>query len=205
MDNQLIKHLQDKYISFLTTEKGIKLLKIAIDIITEWNIKKTNCIITTNNIKLHFLNDKIKNNIHKITIIPIGLNNMCHITSILLSDNINIFHQLGYNIFSCPCGKLIFFELHTVNMYKNKYYDFTKDFNNEKQKYFLPFNNSPVNSNILTKNSVAHIFSFLKFFSNKPILINKGCKCNIKNISKNIIIMTEDEFLKHLENINLKL
>jgi len=53
MDNELIKQLQDKYISFLTTEKGINLLKIAIDIIKEWNIKKANCLI--NYFHIYFL------------------------------------------------------------------------------------------------------------------------------------------------------
>jgi hypothetical protein len=192
MNTELINHLKDTYKTFLFTEEGRELLSIAINQKREWNdIKKRNITTTsTDGVKLKFINKIFHTKIHKVDIIPIGLNNVCHRNAeFFCDDDLEITKKIGYNITACPCGKCVSFELHSVNKYKNKLYDFTKDFNDETNKYFME-----LDTNI-------DIYEFITIFGREKdfIKINKGCRCPInwgKKYQK-----TDEEFIEIINNI----
>ena len=82
----------------------------------------------------------------KIPITPIGLPSLCWQNS----RNTAIFDekykvQGGHEIMACPCGGRVNLVPHCVNYTiqngKRKYYDFTRDYNDETYKYFLPDEN----------------------------------------------------------------
>jgi len=78
-----------------------------------------------------------------LTIQGIGLNNMCHNNAKYFCDlNPQFTTALGYNVCSCRCGGLMTFEIHTVvkDSRTGKYWDITKDYNKEEQKWFVPLN-----------------------------------------------------------------
>jgi hypothetical protein len=158
----------------------------------EWNVNKKRNIPTTSTdgVKLKFINKIFHTKIHKLDIIPIGLNNNCHRNAeFFCDDDLEITTKLGYNITACPCGKCVSFELHSVNKYKNKLYDFTRDFNDETSKYFME-----LDTNI-------DIYGFITIFGKEKefIKINKGCICPIKWGKK--FQKTDEEFIEIINNI----
>jgi hypothetical protein len=79
----------------------------------------------------------------KIKINPIGWNNLCYQNSLYTCEYDPDYDlEVGYNITACPCGGLINGEPHFVNSKivngKKVYYDFTKDFDGEDHKLFVP-------------------------------------------------------------------
>lgn len=189
MNTELINQLKDTYKQFLFTADGKKLISIAINLKREWKNKKKDIQSSTDGVKLKFINKKLHNKIYKVDIIPIGLNNMCHHTAELLcNDELEITKKIGYNITACPCGKYLSFELHSVNKYQNKLYDFTRDFNDETSKYFME-----LDTNI-------DIYAFIDIFGKEPIMINKGCNCNISWTGEKYL-KTEEQLIQHINNI----
>ena len=75
---------------------------------------------------------------------------------------------VGFNLFSCRCGKNMAFEFHSVNKKDGVLYDFTKDFNDSIEKYFLE---------IHTDNTAMEVLRLL--MDKTDFYINKGCRCNI--------------------------
>jgi hypothetical protein len=91
----------------------------------------------TKNVDLNHLGNELKSKIELLDITPIGLNHLCHNNANLFNDKIEGMSMVfGFNITACQCSKRMAFEIHSVNKYNGKLYDFTKDFNAEIKQYF---------------------------------------------------------------------
>jgi len=126
------------------------------------------------------------NPIQLLDIIPIGGKCLCHNNAEDAKDIMNQLTPLtglsfrearGYNLMSCPCGKSLFGEIHSV-IYcneRNAYFDVTEDMFNEEKKWFVEVPE-------LTKNYVIRATG-----GNIPrrydmIVNNEGCrKCDLRN------------------------
>jgi len=65
---------------------------------------------------------------------------MCFHNSHFLEEHAGWKRKGGYTVTACPCGAHMTFEAHSVNMTpQSRLVDWTKDFNGEKQKWFIPF------------------------------------------------------------------
>lgn len=193
MNSNLIEELKIKYKAYLQqTEEGRELLFAAVKIKKTWieSKKHFDCQMATKGVNLKFIDDELAERITKMEIIPIGLNNMCHLTTCFFSENQRGFDsRIGLNLMCCPCGKYMAYELHSVNKFQNKLYDFTKDFNEETEKYFLEFN---------TKLDAS---TYIEFFGRDPITINKGCKCNFTRRDDDKYLKTEEELINYITMI----
>ena len=75
-----------------------------------------------------------------ITITPECQSSLCYQNAEFVEMSLGWACKVGFNVHSCRCGACTVFELHSVNVNDNgDFVDFTTDFNNEKQKWFLPF------------------------------------------------------------------
>jgi len=166
--------IKSDYKSFLSADpKGKQILITAIKMKRDWKTA-TNVtgvgVVTTENVKLKNLPPRLAKRAKLLTIEPIGLNNMCHITCKWM-EQYGYKSQLGYNVTSCRCGKQTCMELHTVSD-DGTLHDFTSDFNDEKTKWFIPL---PVTfeSSVFTK-----IHGSKRDFIN----VDTGCQCFAENI-----------------------
>ena len=190
MSNCEIKtQLQAKYREYLQTEIGRKHLSKALAIKREWKESQSHCdaTFTTDNVKpkLTHLADKMK----LLTIVPIGLNNMCHINANLFCGE-NITSVLGFNITSCPCGYMSSYELHSVNKVGDELVDFTRDFNEEATKYFLPVETTLKPS------------QYIQLFGKDPIAIETGkCRCPIEWKWVKSYKTTVEKFDRHIRTM----
>ena len=192
MNADLITELKGKYRNFLHTPKGRLLLNQALQTKKEWKtiVENSEACLYTSGVNPNYFHTELKDKITKLTIIPIGLNNLCHLTSRFLCDEtLGITSRIGYNITACPCGCFINYEIHSVNKYNGQLYDFTRDFNDETEKYFLE----------LDTNMSADVF--ISIFGKAPITINKGCRCGIDWKDLNLFLKPEDKFINRIKNI----
>lgn len=191
IDAAAIQNLKNKYRDYLSTPEGKHRLQQAIALKKMWKDIRANSNIQigTQGVNTNIIDKRLRNKVTKISITPIGLNNMCHITSEIFCDDVNnIEKRLGYNITACPCGNLMSYELHSVNKCGNKLYDFTRDFNDETEKYFLE-----LDTNICVK-------TYTYNFGNEPITINKGCNCPIVWNATNPYT-EEEEFYNRIRDV----
>jgi len=115
--------------------------------VRDWNDEadvavNTNGINPKRNLKL--FHNKMKDiflNPVKVKIEPKLLPLMCWHNSKFMNEKFGYEIVDGINITACDCGRLMCGEVHSINKVNGKYIDFTKDFNNEKYKWFLPFKN----------------------------------------------------------------
>jgi len=124
----------------LRTPLGMEQLKNAVALQKEWRENNAKCDATfgTSTVKSAILHKSLQT-LKKVKIIPIGINNFCHTNADIFADcGLGFTTQLGFNITACPCGRYYSLELHSLNKRDNEYYDFTKDFNNETEKWFIP-------------------------------------------------------------------
>jgi hypothetical protein len=187
-----VTDLKAKYHSFLSTPKGKKQLLLAVALKRQWvqMKKETDIQIDTAGVKLNVINPNLAKKIKKIDITPIGLNNMCHSTSQFFCDDENgITSKLGFNLTACPCGKMMSYEIHSVNKIGETLYDFTKDFNEEASKYFLEIDGN-IDAN-----------TYIEYFGRDPIGVNRGCKCPIRWNNGTEYIKTETYLLNHINQL----
>ena len=190
MNQEMIDILKNINRNFLLTEGGKDLLKISVSLKKEWDNTKKNITVSTEGVNLELFNEFIQQRTTKIKIIPIGINNMCHINSIIFCKTLSSTPIIGYNLTACPCGKKVCFELHSVNEYEGKLYDLTRDFNNEQEKYFMR-----LNINI-------EIQEYINIFGNRYKQINYGCNCNITwNKNSDTDLMKEEKLIKFFKSI----
>jgi hypothetical protein len=173
----------------LQTPAGRKQLTDAMEMKRKWRQSQAHCDATFNtaNVKTQFLQnaDKVK----LLTIVPIGLNNMCHINAELFCSP-DIESVLGYNITSCPCGRIVSYELHSVNKIRGELVDFTQDFNDEPTKYFLPLNTQLKSLN------------YIRVFGKDPIMVEKRtCRCKIVWNSLDEYKQTTEQFTRHIKAV----
>jgi len=95
---------------------------------------------TLKEIKKRFANINVKTlEIVKISVIEKLPTNMCYWNTKFMKEYYNQDVMFGFSITSCECGSNIGTELHAVNVLPDgSYVDYTKDWNNEKYKYFVP-------------------------------------------------------------------
>jgi hypothetical protein len=177
------------------TERGRADLKIAVSLKKQWKEKKNNdplgfATTSTSGVNPKFIHKKLRDLIKKIKITPIGLNNLCH-TNAELFQVLDYSSVLGYNITACRCGRRISYELHSLSKKNNEFYDFTRDFNDETEKYFLPFTTN------------LHYRHYVNLYGNNNYSTNKGCRCPITWNDEDRSIITDDEVLDHLETIKV--
>ena len=189
MNAEIKTQLQAKYREYLQTADGRKNLTKAIEIKREWKESLSHCDATFSTDfvkpKLTHLADKMK----LLTIVPIGLNNMCHHNAEIFCGE-NITSVLGFNITSCPCGRISSYELHSVNKVGDELVDFTRDFNEEPTKYFLP---------VETK---LKPLQYIRVFGKDPIAIEKGkCRCPIEWNWVKTYKRTAEAFDRHIRTM----
>jgi hypothetical protein len=197
MNAEIITELRTIYREHLFTEEGKKQMRDAIEMKKMWRAQceMTDCRVDTAGVKPKLIPRFLRDRMTCIEITPIGLNNMCHITSDLFAKkHTEVKKVLGYNITACPCGRLMSMEIHSVNKIGDTFYDFTRDFNDEKTKYFIAMDTE------LT--SLQHN----RLFGREPITINKNCRCPIRWDNAKQYIKTDDEIeaqINEIENISV--
>jgi hypothetical protein len=191
---QMLQQIKDKYKAHLHTDQGQEDLRIAVEQKRMWMLKKgnSNVCFGTNYVKQKFLPKSLNKKIKKVSITPVGLNNLCHDNSRLFAEEEGITARLGFNITSCPCGRNMTYEIHSVNKINGELYDFTRDFNDETEKYFLEVDTE--------SDAYAYVYMYGKK-AQLPININKGCKCKVNWRNGNEFLKTEEEFLELIENL----
>lgn len=176
MNTETIKQLKDKYRVFLNTTQGSEMLHEAVEIKRAWVISQQELRIqygdftgTTQNsadVKKQLLPRPIQDRMQLVKITPIGINNICHKNAEILSGD-GFCARIGYNMFACPCGKRLSFELHSLNKKDGKLYDFTRDFNDETEKWFLEIDTD------------TNPHSFVSVWGKNSKHIDLGCRCGI--------------------------
>jgi hypothetical protein len=177
--------------TLLHTEKGMKLLRESVALQKEWNAYQqgTDVSMGTYGVKLNLIHKNLQPKMKKIEIVPIGLNSQCH-TNAEVFTKCGYTSQVGFNLLACPCGRKQTYEIHSVNKKDGKYYDFTKDFNNEKSKYFLELDTE------------AKAIDMIREFGRDNIAINRGCKCNITwTRVDGVDDKTQSEFMELIEEM----
>lgn len=155
------------YNEFLHSEDGKRCLVKSIALQKDWNARCAMGLnsLTTDGVKLNKFPKKIRDRITLVDVLPFCLNNMCHANTEFIASRSAYERRFGYNVSACRCGKFISLEIHSLNRKDGVYYDFTKDFNNEKQKYFLD----------IEMEMDAH--TFISVFGKENVWLNHGCKC----------------------------
>jgi len=166
--------IKKKYQAYLHTPSGKSDLKVAMRCLKQWRDRMKDSVgtLTTGCVRTRNLPKSIADQMRLLEIEPIGLNNLCHTNA----DWFRMFGydtQLGFNVLSCHCGKMICYELHTVNKLefdgkKDTLTDFTRDFGMEKEKWFYPFQKTNLRAN-----------NFIQAFGDKHTCIqtDSGCTC----------------------------
>jgi len=95
---------------------------------------------TLKEVKKRFTNINLTTlEIVKIPVIEKLPTNMCYWNTQFMKQYYNQDVMFGFSITSCECGSNIGIELHAVNILPDgSFVDYTKDWNNEKYKYFVP-------------------------------------------------------------------
>lgn len=188
----MIAELKTIYKEHLFTEEGRQNIKDAVEIKKMWKAQATTTdySVSTNGVRLELIPKFLRDRATCIEITPIGLNNMCHTTSDLFQKRKkNVKKIIGYNITACPCGRLMCMELHAVNKIDDTLYDFTRDFNDEKKKWFIAMDTE------LTS------LLYINRFGSDPITINKNCVCPIEWNNAKKFNKTSDEIEKHIKDV----
>ena len=190
-NNETISELRTIYRNHLFTESGQKQMRDAIRIKQEWKEMKTVEIPTqTKNINSKYIPDFLRDKMTCIEITPIGLNNMCHITTKIFADNVEcVKNVLGFNITACPCKKIMSMELHSVNKIGETLYDFTRDYNDETSKFFIELDT------VLTPKQ------YVQMYGTDPIVIDSGCKCHARKSGLRKFKMDTPTLKQHIEEI----
>ena len=161
--------IKNDYKTYLATPKGKEDLAIAVQYKRAWKKGMDRGGITsvgTEFVKMKNIPPEVASLAELVTIEPIALNNLCHGNSEWFKSY-GYDSQLGYNLTACPCGKMTCMEIHTLNTKRRKLYDFTRDFNDEKEKWFVPL---PVEFGMRT---------FIQLWGRNRdyIKVDTGCKC----------------------------
>ncbi len=141
----------------------------SINIQKEWNSRKGDITISTSGVIP-------KKNYKKVKIIPIGLNNLCFQNTMVASRVGGYDFMIGYNITACPCGKKVGKEPHFCNKKGDEYFDFTRDFNGEKYKWFEGKSASELCKG--PKDFEDYISNWLDPSNYKDL--NYGCNCDVE-------------------------
>ena len=168
-------------------------IKTGLELLKEWGNPEVSC--NTANVRIAKVKAHLKQydgcfkDPELLNIQGIGINNLCHNNTKRFCElNPDFVSALGYNVSSCRCGCVLSYEIHSVVKDKRtgKYWDITKDFNKENQKWFIPLN--------LTR--TADAWDWLDSFERKYDNFSSGsskCKCPI-NWSSMTPLLNATEF-----------
>jgi hypothetical protein len=85
---------------------------------------------------------------------------MCHTNSEFIEQYLGYKRAVGWNITACPCGNLMGMEIHSCNIKPDgKYVDYTEDFDELTNKYFMPIKNV-IDGRVVNSNSVINKINF---------------------------------------------
>jgi type 1 glutamine amidotransferase len=189
MNQELINQLKDYNREILMSSEGRQMIQESIQKKKEWNDTRGDVTLSTEGVNTTLLNEFIQQRTTIIGIIPIGLNNQCHRNSLKFGKKLRSKPIIGFNITACPCGRKVCFELHSVNEYRGVLYDFTKDFNNETEKYFMRLD------------TPSNIFQIINCFGKEPKAMDKGCNCPIEWNDSGENELTEEELIHYFSAI----
>lgn len=184
--------LKESNRTHLRTPLGMKQLKTAVSLQKEWREQSGRCDATfgTTSIKSPTLHKKLTQ-MKKVKITPIGINNHCHTNADIFAEcGLGFETQLGFNVTACPCGRYYSLELHSLNKRGGEYYDFTKDFNDEKDKWFIPLD------------TTLRPDDYYKMNLPQYIKQNRLCRCPVdwnKQLDPRIVSMDTLELLDFFE------
>jgi len=181
-----LTHFKSRYSSFLKdTSRGKQMLTDALRLKREWVAYKNSLnpftgksqaseVLNSADVVLEEVDPAIRELVSKADIIPIGLNNHCHQNSDFFKEQFGIKSYFGFTLSSCPCGKYQAFEFHSLNRMAGRFVDFTKDFNDEPYKHFIPLckNLKPGQRHEILGYGNPHFYQ-----------VDYGCKC--ANVRKN--------------------
>jgi hypothetical protein len=186
--------LTNCYKDWLRTPTGMSRLRQAVELKREWNATKdlSDIQVKSDGVNPSYLDVGLV----RIDITPIGLNNMCHINSDLFASTGRFKAVCGLNVTACPCGRRMCFELHSVNKMGGDYYDFTKDFNEETYKYFIPLvQNSSIDIMLDIRETIGGGGMF-------GVDVGK-CSCNITWIDAGRLKMSVKQLKTLIDRLNI--
>jgi len=170
MDTQ---KLTADYKKWLLTPIGMHHVKAAVIMRGEWKkeavkMGKTRVCVDTAGVRHKYLPEELKSKTTLVEITPIGLNNCCFQNSKWLSEQIKGCKAvLGFNVTACRCGGLMSFEPHSCNELDGKIVDITKDFDEQKSKWFLKLD------------TTYDLNDYYEMFGRHYTLIDEGCRCKV--------------------------
>ena len=164
----------EQHKKFLMDNLTHKEKRLAIEKQIEWSQRThTTTTVCSKNVMRKKLLKKHRDCI-KIAITPIGLNNWCLVNSrnsMLFDKKYHL--EGGYQITSCNCNGYVCLEPHFVNYTiengKKVYYDFTRDYNKETFRWFIP-------DSKVTQKGLLNQSDVLKTMNEYG---RARCKCNI--------------------------
>ena len=169
-----IQKITADYKKWLLTPIGSIHVKAAVKMRGNWKAQaekegKFRVCIDTAGVRKQYLPDELQAKCNLIQITPIGLNNCCVQNSEWLSQQIKGCKAvIGFNITACMCGGLMSFEPHACNEIDGKLYDITKDFDDQKSKWFLKLDT------LMTSTD------YYEFFGPHYTTIDEGCRCKVE-------------------------
>jgi hypothetical protein len=127
-----------------------------------WDADKTvgSCNINTAGVNINHVSmrlilrraDDIFGKPVKMKINPLLQSQLCFQNSKFLEKTYGWKQVAGFNIMSCRCGGVMGFEIHSVNEKDGELVDYTKDFDDERYKWFLP---------LKTENQAVHLKAYM--------------------------------------------
>ena len=204
MNTELMNDIKTRYENgFMKTERGQILTRDAKEIQAQATamIKKyekdpsKGQTTTTKGVRREYLPDVLdKAKLVKIT--PIGLNNMCFQNAEWLEAEFGFKRIFGFNIVGCRCGGRMCFEIHALNRTASgELIDITRDFCDETEKWFVPFENEDFNEAI-----------YRMLFQRDMVCFEPSCRCCSKkqgwNNTQFVWTETEERFEKVWKLIN---
>lgn len=168
-----IQKLTAEYKKSLLTPLGMELVRNAVKMRGEWKAKEVQngalrvCVATAG-VRIKYLPEELKSKCTLVELTPFGLNNCCYQNSDWLAAHHEGCKQvLGFNITACPCGGLMSFEPHACNELDGKLVDITKDFGDEKSKWFLKLDTN------------MNLNDYYEIFGRHYTQLDEGCRCKV--------------------------
>ena len=197
MNPELMNDIKTRYEGFVATDKGQAHTKKAKEIQAQATAllkqfekdPSHGQTTTTKGVRREYLPEVL----HKaklVRIVPIGLNNCCFQNAEWLEEEFGFKRIFGFNIVGCRCGGRMCFEIHALNRTASgELIDITRDFCDETEKWFVPFENEDFNNEI-----------YRLMFGQDMVCFEPSCRCCSKtkrwNNKQFVWTETEERFEK---------
>lgn len=178
------------YKKWLLTPEGNQHVAAAVMMRGRWKAQaeregKFRVCVDTKGVRKQYLPDEFQAKCTLVQITPIGLNNCCVQNSNWLSKQIEGCKSvIGFNVTACPCGGIMSFEPHACNEIDGKLYDITRDFDDQKAKWFLKLDT------LMTSRD------YYEIFGQGYAQIDEGCRCKVNwNTNPHTEKMTAEDWV----------